>query len=198
MAILGLDDDRIHLGRFPDLGLVADLDRVCDFIAELVADLKPTKVFTTAFEGGHPDHDCANFAAFEGPARAAISPEICEFPLYNGSGRFYHWKWRLNSFPNAESQVLHNPLSDEVINLKYRMIRCYSSQWLYMTPARLSCYRSRMRNPGEPYRLCSNDRDHTIRPHPGTLGYERWFNAFMRIGFEEFSRAVSKARLKTK
>jgi hypothetical protein len=63
-----------------------------------------------------------------------------------------------------------------------------------MVPARLASTRSKMIYKGEPYRTCPADRDHSVPPHRGRLNYERWFNAFMKITFEDYARAVSDVR----
>jgi LmbE family N-acetylglucosaminyl deacetylase len=194
MKILGLDDSRISLLRQPDLGLVPGMEPAAELVADLLGELKPTVLFVTAFEGGHPDHDSANFLAYEGCLRANIQPRIFEFPLYNGTGPFHHWKWRINAFPPGGPEVLSRPLSDEAIDCKYRMMKTYSSQWMYMGPARLASPRERLKRSGEPYRACPFDRDHTIRPQLGTLNYERWFNFFIKITFNDYVEAVEKSR----
>jgi len=194
MAALGLDGSYLRFARFPDLGLLPRLDQAADYVASLVTELRPENIFATAFEGGHPDHDAVNFLAFEGVRRSAQDPRIYEYPLYNSSGPLWHWKWRINAFPPSPPETLYNPLSHDAIERKHAVMRAYSTQWLYMVPARLASSHERMATRGEPYRLCPPDRDHTLPPHAGTLGYERWFNAFMRIRFKKFAKAVLEAR----
>ncbi|HMK37239.1 MAG TPA: PIG-L family deacetylase [Desulfomonilaceae bacterium] len=197
MRILGLGKESIHLLRYPDLGLVSRLDQAADAVAALMELVRPDIVFANAFEGGHPDHDSVNFLAYEGCARAGMSSSLYEFPVYNGSGPFYYWWWRINRFPDDGVHVLHNPLADDAILCKYKMMRIYAaSQWMYMIPARLASSKNSLRNVGEPYRECPSDRDHTVRPHGGKLNYERWFNFFMRIRFKDFQRSVLNARSK--
>jgi LmbE family N-acetylglucosaminyl deacetylase len=194
MEILGLDGSRTHLLRFPDLGMVAMLEEAADAATGLLSEIKPDIVFANAYEGGHPDHDAVNFLAYESSARLGVTPDLFEFPLYNGTGTFIHWKWRINHFPPGGPTVLHNPLSDDAIRCKYEMMKAYSTQKLYMVPARLLSPRARLQREGEPYRPCPMDRDHTTRPHPGQLNYERWFNSFMKIGFADFGAAVLRTR----
>jgi LmbE family N-acetylglucosaminyl deacetylase len=193
-ALLGLADFQVHLLRLPDLGLVANMDRAAVMVTELVARLKPDTVFVTAFEGGHPDHDSTNFLAYEGLKRAALSATLFEFPLYNGCGPAHHWRWRVNSFPPGGPPTLHNPLTGAAVDCKYRIMRTYSSQWMFMIPAGLACPRSRLIKQGEPYRVCPPLRDHTLPPHPGRLNYERWFNWFMKLSFDDFRKAVLRTR----
>ena len=163
-------------------------------MAELVDQVKPSIVVADAFEGGHPDHDSTNFLAYEGTYRANISAKIIEFPLYNGAGPWYHWRWRINKFPPGGPTVQYSRLNEAAVTCKHRMIRSYSSQWMYMGPARLWSSRSRMIHPGEPYRICPADRDHAVPPHAGRLSYERWFNSFMKTRFSQFRDQVLRVR----
>ncbi len=195
-AILGLRDSSVHLLRQPDLGLVPGMQQAAESLSKLLGLLRPDYLFVTAFEGGHPDHDSANFLAYECCARAGIQPRIFEFPLYNGSGLIRHWRWRINGFPADGPEVFHEPLNDEAIDCKYRMMRTYSSQWMYMVPARLACRRSFLKEYGEPFRACPPERDHTIPPHSGLLNYERWFNFFIKIRFADYADAVRKTRIR--
>jgi LmbE family N-acetylglucosaminyl deacetylase len=195
MDIVGVPPENLHLMRFPDLGLIAGMNDVADALASLLSDVRPDVIFANAFEGGHPDHDSVNFLACEGSARAAISPRLYEFPLYNGAGPFYYWWWKINSFPDSGLPALNAPLTDEAILCKHRAMKVYAAtEWLYMVPARLASPGTTLKTQGEVFRACPSDRDHTIRPHPGRLGYERWFNFFMKTGFEDFKQAVLQAR----
>ena len=194
MDILGLDESRIHLLRFPDLGMVAMMEEAAESATRLLSAIKPDIIFANAYEGGHPDHDAVNFLAYESSARLGVTPDLFEFPLYNGTGTFFHWKWRINHFPQDGAAELHSPLSDDAIRCKYEMMKAYSTQKLYMVPARLACPRARLEREGEPYRPCPMDRDHTAPPHLGQLNYERWFNSFMKISFSDFGAAVLRTR----
>jgi LmbE family N-acetylglucosaminyl deacetylase len=194
MDILGLDESHTHLLRYPDLGSVAMLEDLADTLTSLLETIAPGIVFANAYEGGHPDHDIVNFLAYEASARLGITPDLFEFPLYNGTGPFRHWRWRINHFPPGGPVVLHNPLSDDAIRCKYEMMKAHASQKLYMVPARLACPRARLTQEGEPYRPCPMNRDHSVPPHPGQLNYERWFNFFMKIKFSDFRAAVLAAR----
>ncbi len=193
-GIIGLQDTNVHLLRQPDLGLVSGMVKAAESLTELLATLNPDILFVTAFEGGHPDHDSANFLAYECSERAGIRPRMYEFPLYNGSGPVRHWKWRINGFPPGGPEILYRPLDDKAVDCKYQMMRTYSSQWMYMVPARLASSRSKLKERGEPYRACPSDRDHTIPPHPGLLNWERWFNYFIKITFADYADAVRKTR----
>jgi len=196
LAILGLNPNQVQLLRFPDLGLVARLSEAAATVAELFRKNKPTVIFANAYEGGHPDHDCVNFLAYEGSARARITPKIFEFPLYNGAGSPLHARWQINRFPPGGPPTQYMKLNQRVIEIKHRMMWAYSSQWMYMIPARFATSPARLFRYGEPYRQCPADRDFTVPPHPGELNYERWFNSFMKMSFADFRKAVENARSK--
>lgn len=199
MNILGLKDPNVHLLRFPDLGLVSRLDEAADTFASMLHRIRPDFIVANAFEGGHPDHDCVNFMAYEGPARLGIRPRRFEFPLYNGSGPLHTWRWRINRFPDHSPAEQYTVLPDTAILCKYRMMKAYAaSQWMYMFPARLASSRRKLKTIGEVYRSCPAQRDHTIRPHAGKMNYERWFNAFMKITFDDYRQAVRKARAQSR
>jgi len=197
MTIVGLSTQRSHLMRLPSLGLLHQLRYGCERVAELMNEIQPDIVFVNAYEGGHPDHDAVNLMAYTGQSELGYPCELLEFPLYNGTGPLRHGRWRINTFPAQGPEVLHNPLDNDGLRCKYRMMRSYSSQWMYMIPARLACSPSRMKNFGEPYRRCPADRDHAQPPCSGRLSYERWFNRFLKTRFGDFREAVLKARTST-
>jgi LmbE family N-acetylglucosaminyl deacetylase len=191
---VGLEPAQVHLLRLPDLGLVREMDRAADTVTRLLHDVQPEIVFCNAFEGGHPDHDAVNFLTYEGCLRSNVQARLYEFPLYSGAGRRVHFRWLINSFPKDDSAVLRTNLSESAYRCRIRVLQSYPSQWMFMFPLRLASSRSRMRTIGEPYRSCPPERDHTIPPHPGQLNYERWFNSFMKIGFNDFRASVIRTR----
>jgi LmbE family N-acetylglucosaminyl deacetylase len=194
IQILNLPMSQRKLLRIPDLGLIKDLHKYSDQIASLIKDFHPTSIFVNAYEGGHPDHDCVNFLAYEGRFRSGLNPKIYEFPLYNGNGKFIHWWWQINSFPNEENQTFHFPINKKYLERKYAIMRAYGSQWMYMIPARLVSPEWRLMGIGELYRLCPDKRDHSLPPHPRKLNYERWFNYFMHTSFYDYKQAVLNCR----
>ncbi len=191
--ILGLKRSAIRLLRLPDLGLIRNLKVAVDLLVRICEALNPQTVYVTAFEGGHPDHDCANFLVFETRRITGMIFDIVEFPLYNGSGSLITWHWRINSFPNDDGLMRELPLTSCEVSVKHRIMQTYSSQWMYMFPARLASAEKKMIKSGEPQRLCPDLRDHTLKPHSGKLNYERWFNMFMRINFSDFREAVERS-----
>jgi len=186
-SLLSLPQDHCAMLRFPDLGLIDSMDEASSKLSEIFRNYKPQNIFVTAFEGGHPDHDAANFIVYEARFRSQLNCRLFEFPLYNGSGPFLTWRWRINSFPPGGPETFFQPLTPSEIDCKRKMMKIYSSQWMYMIPAQLARSRAVLLRQGEPYRRCPDNRDHTLPPHPGKLNYERWFNFFMKIRFRHFS-----------
>jgi N-acetylglucosamine malate deacetylase 1 len=194
VSILGLEKKRYELLRFPDLGLMRSSASAAETLKEIFVRFKPDNVFVTAFEGGHPDHDAANFIVYESRFRSMLDFPIFEFPLYNGAGPFWSWRWRINAFPSGGPETLFIPLDSSEVDCKFNIMRVYSSQWMYMAPAFLARSRNKLITQGEPYRKCPKTRDHSLPPHAGKLNYERWFNSFMKIRFSDFSQSVIKTR----
>jgi len=93
----------------------------------VVETFRPTIVMTHPYEGGHPDHDAAAFAAYaalSGPAAPKPPPRLLEMTSYYWTGDILHSGKFL---PSAEPETtLH--LSREVLAIKQRMLRCFTSQ----------------------------------------------------------------------
>jgi LmbE family N-acetylglucosaminyl deacetylase len=191
---LGLSSGDYDVLRLPDLGLITCMDEAASALSAILNNFRPDTVFVTAFEGGHPDHDAANFIVYEAEFRAKLNCHIFEFPLYNGAGSFLTWRWLINAFPPGEPATYFEQLEDIDINCKYNAMKIYASQWMYMIPARLARSRDFLKSHGELYRPCPPARNHRIPPHNGKLNYERWFNRFMKIKFTDFARAVGAVR----
>ncbi len=192
--IMGLKKSQMHILEIPDTHMLRDLQQAATKVTDLFSKVKPDIVFVTAFEGGHPDHDAANFLAYEASRRTGLSPKLFEFPLYNGTGPFYHWWWKINDFPPGGPPALSIPLNRAAVDAKYRIMRTYSSQWMYMIPARLASSRTELLQHGEIFRPSPPNRDHAVPPHEGMLNYERWFNCFMGTTFDDFKKAVLRTR----
>lgn len=190
MSILGLPRDRVSILSLPDLGLIYNLRQCADIIGEAIVRTEPDLIVTTAYEGGHPDHDSLNFSCARAALRGQRSVPVFEFPLYNGAGPRVHWKWRINRFPHVGPDILGYDLDESSVDIKRRMMRAYSSQWMYMWPALLSSGKTRLLKHGEPYRPIPLERDYTLPPHPRPLNYERPFNFFMKIRFDLFREKV--------
>ena len=52
MDILGLDESRLSLLRYPDLGMVAMLEEAAESATSLLSDIKPDIIFCQCLRGG--------------------------------------------------------------------------------------------------------------------------------------------------
>jgi len=192
MDLLGLAPAALHLLRRPNRGLLPVLDAVAGDLLGLFDRLGVGTVFTTAYEGGHIDHDALNFAASQAALRATRRPDMLEFPLYNRTGALYTLGWRINDFPPGGPAARRTELDAELIARKHRMMRAYRSQRGDMLPFRFILSRTRLLRRGEPYRPIPLDRDYLTPPHAGILNYEKDRHAC----FEQFREAVQRVSIR--
>lgn len=75
LAKAGIPESRYHCLGFADQEAPVYWPRIRAYVESFAAD----RVYTHAYEGGHPDHDALAFAL-------AGLPNVWEFPLYNASG----------------------------------------------------------------------------------------------------------------
>lgn len=189
--LLSIPSDHRYLFRLPDMGLVRNLGQVFACVTELVSRLEPSHVFVPAYEGGHPDHDALNFVAYLVWRKMEHSFSLLEFPLYNGTGPFFFFWLRVNSFVPGTAQPQAHVLNAEEINLKSQLLRIYNSQPRSMLPIKCThLWRQLSRSAVEPYARIPEDRSYQIRPHTGPLFYERSFNKHLDLTFDAFSKAV--------
>lgn len=188
MAIVGVES--VHLLRLPNRGLLPMLGQAIDLVAQIMNGKTPDCVITTAYEGGHIDHDAVNFVAAKALEQCGSAARLFEFPLYNRNGPFYHWWWTINRFPAGCQDIRYVRLTEDAVQRKHAAMRAYASQRQDMIPFRLVLTKRRLLSQGEPYRPCPADRDFTIRPHEGRLNYEGWLNSPNTATFSDFRDAV--------
>src|SRR5437763_1655897 len=100
---LGVRPDQVHfLGTeldVPDGHLVSHLETVY----RRLLTLRPTTIYTTAWEGGHPDHDAAALLAVALGRTLGIADDVWQFSLYNAV------RWPLLSVfhPIAAAGLIH-------------------------------------------------------------------------------------------
>jgi LmbE family N-acetylglucosaminyl deacetylase len=114
LATIGLDPER-HWRQLdiPD----QDSPKHTAAIREAVASYQPDRIYTHAYEGGHPDHDAIAYALH-------TLPNVWEFPLYHASAE---GTLVVNRFIQGEPEVNVN-LSTAEVELKERMLNCFRSQ----------------------------------------------------------------------
>ncbi|HMK34149.1 MAG TPA: PIG-L family deacetylase [Desulfomonilaceae bacterium] len=191
MRIVGVAESGIHLLRLPNRGLLGILPTAAEKVAKIVVQLNPERIFTTAYEGGHIDHDALNFLTRMAYQQTGSRAGLYEFPLYNRSGPFYFWWWRINTFYPCMEEVVYSRLTETAVRIKHLAMREYASQWKDMLPFRLVLNKKRMLQTGEPYRQLPPDRDYTVPPHAGKLNYEGWSTSPTGTTFIDFRKAVA-------
>lgn len=126
MAIAGIPPERLVSLAWPDQEASFHLAEIATDLAGRLADAEI--VLTHAYEGGHPDHDSAAFAAHAACARLArrgSSPAIVEVPLY----RLGEEDWAVQAFiaaPGVRETVVE--LGPDEAKLKQAMFAAFVSQ----------------------------------------------------------------------
>ncbi len=155
----------IGAGRVRELGLVdqeasLNLARLAEALAALIDEVRPATVLTHPYEGGHPDHDAAAFAASAARRMAAHSAAIVEFTSYHLRGG----AMETGVFLRGESPVTEVRLSGAACARKRRMFGCFATQREMLGNFVIGVERFR-RAPGY---------DFTAPPHAGLLFYEQF------------------------
>lgn len=165
LRVAGVTLDRYRCLGIPDLEAPFHWDEVRALVKEFPAD----RVYTHAFEGGHPDHD----AVALGVAKAG-RPDVWEFPLYHAQGADFVPQSFLEG---AASEVV--VLDAQARAAKRRSLECFVSQQrvIGMFPLAQELFRPQ------------RNYDFTQPPHPGELYYER-----RKLGFTwaEWREATAK------
>jgi LmbE family N-acetylglucosaminyl deacetylase len=159
---VGVPPERCHQLGVTDQEAYLCLGNVVQGIKQLVKELRPDIVLTTAYEGGHPDHDAAALAVWA-VQRSERHFEHREFPLYHAGPA---GEMMTGSFLPG-----HGAGSEEVLQFsaqeqegKRRVLDCFVSQAKTLSQFGVE---------SERFRSCGG-YDFTKAPHPGTLLYERW------------------------
>lgn len=140
-----------------DQQLFCDLPAAAESLHSIVSRFKPDAILTSAYEGGHPDHDSCAFLAAEVGAMAGVP--IFEAPLYNRFEGIGHKQTFIVGAP-GERLVLAEPERMR----KAQMASCYESQGDLL--AFFDLDRELFRR--------QHAYDFGNPPHPGKLNYEVW------------------------
>jgi N-acetylglucosamine malate deacetylase 2 len=151
------------------------LPRLAHEIVRLCRELRPGVLLTLTYEGGHPDHDAAAFAAWAAAEllrrNREVPPAIVEMPLYHARPGSSHGDDMVKQefLPTGESvravATMRRELSSTEQGLKIRMADCFTTQRTVLSwflPPVYETFR-----PAPVY-------DFTRPPHEGTLQYELW------------------------
>jgi LmbE family N-acetylglucosaminyl deacetylase len=137
--------------------------RIADHAARLAAifdELRPSVVFTHAYEGGHPDHD-ATAAAVHAAVRLLKAPvPLTEFAGYHAGAA----GMECECFLENGADVVPRLLTARESQWKRAVLNCYASQ------ARVLAQFPLRREPLRP----ASRYDFARPPHEGTLYYDRF------------------------
>jgi N-acetylglucosamine malate deacetylase 2 len=128
-------------------------------VAAAVVRYRPQALLTSAYEGGHPDHDSCSFIA--NTIGATYGLPIWEMPLYHraSDGTLVCQQFRNGGTP----ECMIEPTDDEW-QRKLDMLSQYASQpdlWTFIQSP-VECFRRQPRY------------DYSRPPHEGELNYEAW------------------------
>jgi len=122
LSALGLDARFVFFGCIPDQQLAWHLKAGWNVLLSVVRQFRPQVLLAPAFEGGHPDHDAANFLASR--LQTSEGPDVWEYPLYTvRDGQPCHLRFR-----DLDSTVLNCELDAELQTRKTAALSCYASQ----------------------------------------------------------------------
>lgn len=165
-----------------DTFLAENLEQVFEFILKLISKFDITEIYTTAYEGGHPDHDAS---AFLGAAIGKrINAKVWQYFLYNS---FQRKKPFFNVMcPLDETGLIRKKISSKFVRKNSFLFFYYKSQiktWLALGPFLLYFFLIRRIFYIQEFRRATCRE----RPHEGILYYESrgWKK------FEQFQMLIS-------
>jgi N-acetylglucosamine malate deacetylase 1 len=160
-ALLGIEP--IGFSDWPSRALKDHLAAAHRWIGKILIEHAIDAIWVPAWEGGHQDHDVANFLA----ASVADGRPVTEFAEYNRGGGAP--RWQHFATPNGTETVLR--LTPAEAAEKRRLIAAYRSERANLSPVRFQ---------RESFRPLPR-HDYTRPPHAGTLLRERfhWVGRFI-------------------
>ncbi len=167
MKFIGVPQDHLFFLGYHDMGTLANLAVIYRDLLNIANEIKPDILFTSAYEGGHIDHDVTSLL---GSLLSEAIPGTLhyEFSLYN----VYKGKYRVAEFiPREDVRTEFVPLDDELIDIKLESLRLFPSQAALLNMLMASTNKKALKKKGEPYRLAPK-YDYLERPVNEPLGYE--------------------------
>lgn len=171
----------VSLAEIPTRQLKSHIPATLDTIRQQVRRLNADSLWTPAYEGGHQDHDVANFIA------SRLRPElpVWEFSEYN----FYGGQERSQEFISASGHEMEIELTADEKQRKRQALALYASEQKNLTYVRTE---------REVFRPLP-EYDYSRPPHPGTLFYQRyqWVPYSPRVDYtkpEEVCRAIEEVK----
>ena len=154
LAHLGVND--FFLQDIPTRHLKSNIDKSYYFLKQVILDKKIDTVFCPAYEGGHQDHDVANFIV----SKLKLYCKIFEFPEYNFHGRVIN----TNTFFEINGSEIILDLDNEEKLFKTQCMNIYKSEKKNLKYINLEqeCFRPLI------------NYNYSSPPHDGVLFYRRY------------------------
>jgi LmbE family N-acetylglucosaminyl deacetylase len=177
----GLGAQIVAFSDVPSRELAAYLNKARKLVLEHFSTAPADMLWVPAYEGGHPDHDMANFIGSTLRGKA----QVWEYSEYN----FFGEKTRSNVFFAANGSELQLTLSSEERQAKTNALNMYASERRNLNYVRTE---QEMFRPLAEY-------DYKQQPHAGTLFYRRyaWASFHPKVNQvrpEEVCRAIQQFR----
>jgi LmbE family N-acetylglucosaminyl deacetylase len=162
LALAGVGPERVEGLGFPDQEASLALAELTLRVTEVIVVERADIVLVHPYEGGHPDHDAAAFAA-----HAAVrllecggmpGPRIVEMTSYHRC----EGQLRTGAFLPGPNEVAERELGPEERERKTRMLGAFASQSRMLAPFGVQAERFR----------AAPAYDFTRAPHGGLLHYE--------------------------
>ncbi len=174
----------VHFSESSARQLKSELIAARELVVRLCAAGQADRLWVPAYEGGHPDHDVANFI---GSTLRRELP-VWEFSEYN----FCDGRVRSNEFPVATGDEIEVKLTDAERRRKQGLLEMYASERSNL---------NYLQTEREVFRPLA-EYDYSRPPHAGTLFYRRfaWASFHPRVNEvrpEEVSRAIAQFRAQT-
>ena len=167
----------IGFSEWPSRSLKSHIEQALAWISQCIREYAIEAIWVPAWEGGHQDHDVANFLA----SHAANGRPVIEFAEYNWAHGSSHW--HRFAVPNGTETVLR--LTGDEIGAKKRLLAMYRSEKANLGGVRFD---QEMFRPLPAH-------DYGARPHSGPLWRERfhWVGRLIRhpgVDFEPTDRVI--------
>jgi LmbE family N-acetylglucosaminyl deacetylase len=130
LASIGIDHSDLLFGAIHDGQLYRNLRGALEAVDKWCGSLRSiARIYTLAWEGGHPDHDAAHIVAAVFAAGRGLADRVRQVAFYRASDRWPAPLFTVSSPLPANGPVDSIALSSSERWLPVRLIRFYRSQW---------------------------------------------------------------------
>ena len=136
--------------------LKSNIENTYEKIKNIIKTEKIGTLFCPAYEGGHQDHDVANFIC----SKFKRICDVYEYSEYN----YFNKSINCNTFPRKIGKHIKLKLSEKEIKFKEKCLQIYKSEKRNLNYIKIN---------EESYRKIV-DYDYTIPPHKGVVFYRRF------------------------